>query len=100
MLRKNIYGCASVITKKALAEMKASGIFNWAFYEALSDLKLFEYKKKVIINPKNYEQVPKIILKELTDNKKTDSYSDIKYFSIENEHFEGFLESCTKAMIC
>ena len=41
MLRKNIYGCASVITKKALVSMKESGIFNWAFYEALSDLKLF-----------------------------------------------------------
>lgn len=54
MLRKNIYGCAEVITKKALVQMKLSGLFNWAFYEALSDLKLSEYKKKVIINPKNY----------------------------------------------
>jgi len=46
--------------------MKLSGLFNWAFYEALSDLKLSEYKKKVIINPKNYEMVPKVLLKELT----------------------------------
>lgn len=91
MLRKNIYGCAEVITKKALVQMKLSGLFNWAFYEALSDLKLSEYKKKVIINPKNYEMVPKVLLKELTQNKKTDYYSDLKYLSIENDHMEGFL---------
>lgn len=41
MLEKNIYGCAAVITRKALVSMKESEIFNWAFYEALSDLKLF-----------------------------------------------------------
>ena len=34
--------------------MKASGVFNWAFYEALSDLKLFEYKKKANFSPKNF----------------------------------------------
>jgi hypothetical protein len=62
--------------------MKASQIFNWGFYDALSNLKLFEIKKKVSTVAKNYEAVPKIILKELTDNKKTDFYSDIKYLSI------------------
>ncbi len=41
MIKKNIYGCAEVITKKALTQMKTSQIFNWTFYEALSDLKLF-----------------------------------------------------------
>ena len=29
-------------------------IFNWGFYEALSNLKLFEYKKKVVISPNSY----------------------------------------------
>lgn len=41
MLRKNIYGCAEIISRKALKQMKDMKIFNWGFYEALSNLKLF-----------------------------------------------------------
>jgi len=54
MLRKNIYGCAEVISRKALKQMRDMKIFNWGFYEALSNLKLFEYKKKVIISANSY----------------------------------------------
>lgn len=63
MLRKNIYGCAEVISRKALKQMKDMKVFNWGFYEALSNLKLFELKKKIVINPANYELTPKVILK-------------------------------------
>jgi len=54
MLKKNVYGCAEIITKKALGQMKKSEFFNWDFYDALSNLKLCEFKKKSIINPKSY----------------------------------------------
>lgn len=82
MLSKNIYGCAEVISRKALKQMKEMKIFNWNFFEALSNLKLFEYKKKVVISPSSYELTPKVIFKEITSNNKTDYYSDIKYLSI------------------
>jgi len=54
MLRKNIYGCAEIISRKALKQMKEMKVFNWSFYEALSNLKLFEFKKKIVINPSSY----------------------------------------------
>lgn len=87
-----------MISRKALKQMKGVKIFNWGFFEALSNLKLFEYKKKAIISPSSYELTPKVILKELTSNQMTDEYSDIKYLFIENDHFEGFISSCIKAL--